>query len=208
MPDASRPNIMHQLQNDIIKTDTLIDVGYGDMHDLIDFEHSSFKTIIGLDTQVFQPFRVYRNAKGINYDTQLHDQFLERFTLSEDDFTEYDFGINKNSLIICRHVLHFYEDRAKLNYLQRFYLSLQEGGLLYVRLNHIFNKDNTDPDYMNIRNDRVFQNKAVPDDIRYLIEPDDFLKLMRSDYYLLESHTESTEYDLTFVIKKLQRTIN
>jgi len=202
MSASTRSNLFDQLSQDITVKDILIDVGCGRLHDLIDFEYSEFKTLKGLDRNLYQPFRDYRRIKNLEHTPELHRHFIKRFLLRKIDFREYDFGSEQFSLIICKHVLHFYSDNEKLAYLELFYNAMQSGGLLFIKMNHNKNVDNTDLQHMEQIERTVYRNKTNLDDVRYLIDADSFLNSVKEKYSLLENHTIVDDKAVSFVIRK------
>jgi len=203
MNQTTRTNLYNLLSGDIKVTDSLIDVGCGCyFFDLIDFENTEFKTIQGLDRDLYQTFLQYRKQKKLKHTYELHQQFLKRFRLSKMDFRDYNFKEKEFSLIICEHVLHFYRDEEKYIYLDLFYNSLQIDGLLFIKLNHCKNEDNTDPSEMLELETNVFQNKKHPEDVRYLIDSETFLNTVRNKYFIIENYTIIDDEALTFVIRK------
>lgn len=202
MTQSNRPNIYKQLQDDIKVTDTLLDVGYGCLWDLIDFENSEFKRLEGIDKNVSQPFMIYKKIKELKHSSELHKYFRSRFHLATADLKNHVFNTNQYSLIICNKVLHFYPDNEKLNYLDKFYHSLQEDGLLFIKINHHKNADNTDSSHMIEIKKNVFKNPIDDNDTRYLVDPYEFLQLVRAMYLLIERHVIIDDKTISFVIRK------
>jgi hypothetical protein len=205
MEQSTRRNLYQLLSKEIRVTDCLIDVGCGNhILDLIDFEHSEFKMLKGIDKHLYQPFLLYKKFKNLKHSYELHQQFRKRFQLYEIDFKDYNYNFEtKNySLIICKHVLHFYSDIEKFFYLDVFYNSLQKDGLLFIKLNHHKNEDNTDLAYTREIESTVFQDMSNLDEVRYLIDPSAFLSTVREKYSIIENYTIVDEKAVSFVIRK------
>ena len=209
-----RPNIYKLLEKEFQNFDVLVDVGCKGFNDLVDFENSDFKILIGISKE-FQrgnAFGDYRerktenlgltNEKWIEYSKELFKTYTTRFDIKPIDLFEYYFGVNKNSFVICNKVLHFYEDKIKLELIKKFYDSLQKDGLIYLKINHCSNLNNIDPIKMTRIGECVFQNNEVPDDIRYLVKPIQFINILKNDYCLLKNFIVTDDKALTTVIKK------
>lgn len=202
MTQSSHPNLYNQLFDDILIADTLLDIGCGYLLDLIDFEYSQFKRIEGLDKNIQQPFLLYKKIKNKTHTHELYQYFRTRFIILKIDLKDYNFEVANKSLIICNKVLHFYDDKEKMIFLDIFHDSLQKDGLLYVKLNHNKHADNIDPSYMTEIHKNVFQNKEHPEDIRYLVESAEFLQIIRSKFSLIERHTLVDDKTVSFVIRR------
>lgn len=212
MSNSNRPNIYEILKDDFKIFDIVIDVGCGELYDLINFEYSEFKTLIGIDNNFrTNGFGAYINikSKGIyltgeerrEFRSKLFVDFKNRFTTIYGDFLNYNFQENSCSLIICNKVLHFFNDEKKLQIIERFYQALHVGGLLFIKLNHNRHANNINPDNTNHLSGLIYQSKVNDVDIRYLIEPKDFLSKLEG-YSILTKHTKVDERTLTFVIIK------
>lgn len=209
-----RPNIYKLLTKEFKIFDILIDVGCKGFYDLIDFEYSPFKKIIGIDKEFERnnPFGDYRQRKTENlnltdeewrkYSSELIQAYNKRFDIKIMNFFDYDFGSNKNSLIICNKVLHFYNYETKLILIEKFYKSLQKDGIIYLRINHWLHTNNTDLNKMTKISEHVYQNKEVPEDIRFLIVPTQFINYLKDNYQLLPEMTFEDSKTLTLVLKK------
>ena len=202
MTQSPRPDLYKRLISDIRVTDTLLDIGYGSLHDLITFEDSAFKNLIGLTLLRVADFKCYSVLKGGNLPVDVLIKFTKRYKLIQTDFRQYDFQKDKYSLIISNKVLHFYPDHEKLKYIDLFFQSLQSQGLLYVEINHNKHKDNTDPGFMKEIDKNVFQNKENPADIRYLVDVNDFMHVIKSKFFVLDHQNSCNENTMSFVLRK------
>ena len=113
-----RDNLYELLKSEIRCFNILIDIGCGDLSDIVTFEKSPFKKLIGID-QKFEtnPFGAYRrqiklkqsvaNSENDMVDAEVSD-FRKRFDIKVQDFQLYNFQEKTLSLIICNKVLHFF----------------------------------------------------------------------------------------------------
>lgn len=212
MAKTNRPNLYEVLKDDFKVYDSVIDVGCGELYDLINFEYTEFKTLIGIDNNFrSNGFGAYRNlkSKGINliggelreFERNLLEEFKNRFKIHCIDFQTYQFNESSYSLIICNKVLHFFNDFEKFKVIESLYDALQVGGLLFIKLNHYMHPNNIDPKLTNHLGGYVYQNKSDVREIRYLVEPIDFLTKL-AKYSILHKHTKIDERTITIVICK------
>ena len=209
----SRPDIYGLLQKEIKVYDVLIDVGCAGLCDLNSFENSPFKKLIGIDkhfdTNDFGDYRKLnltdKQLTGEERAQRIHDlyqRFINRYQIFTQDFFQYDFGTNNVSLIICNKVLHFYKDEVKFKLIERFHTALQKEGLLYIKLHHWQNPDNTDPNKARKFDDFTFQSLTNEEDYRFLVEPTWFIENLKKKYKLLPACQEVNEHAITVVIRK------
>jgi len=208
-----RPNIYDLLRNEFIVFDTSLDVGCAGLCDLVDLENSPFRKLIGIDKQFdTTPFGDYRRRKLKDLDLsdeqfrivskELMLSFNQRFTIETLDLFDYDFMPNTNSFIICNKVLHFYANDIKLNLIDKFYSSLQNQGLLYLKINHNLHPVDTDPGKMIKIGENIYQSIDYPGYIKYLIDPNEFVKELPKSYNILEKYTDKNDKTLTIVLRK------
>lgn len=213
-----RPNIYELLKSELKVFDVLIDVGCaGDypLYDLVDFDNSCFKKLIGIDIkfekeQEQKSFDHYVSSKKRNKTLniedwtsgKLRDDFNRRFQIVKESFFDYDFGVNRNSLIICNKVLHFYDNPTKFEQIKRFHISLQEHGLLFLKINHYLHPVDTDPTKMRKKAENIYQSIDFPDYEKYLIRPLEFTKTLMEQYNVLKQYLSGDNKALTLVIKK------
>lgn len=213
MSTSVRPNLYELLKSEFSVYDTLLDVGCSGLHDLIDFEFSPFKKLVGIDKEFHtNAFGDYYRLKTKNMSltqeqaklvsSELINSFRERFIIHEMDFLKFKFEPNTCSFIICNKVLHFYPDESKLAIIQDLFGTLQKEGMLYLKINHNQHPNNTDLEKVTRLSENVYQNKEVPEDIRYLINVDTFTGQMAKEYTLLSKYTYKTDKTLTLVFKK------
>lgn len=206
-------NIYELLKNDFEVTDSVLDVGCGELCDLVNFESTEFKKLIGIDKGFkTNAFGAYYRIHSVNltlepaeersFRQNLLQKFLSTFTIYNGDFNNYSFQQGAYSLLICNKVLHFYCDSDKLTLIQKFYDSLQLSGLMFIKINHYKHPNNTDLKEVNHITGHIYQNKNESADIRYLIKPLEFLNTLRG-YNILEKYTVIDERTLTFVIRKV-----
>lgn len=212
MMNSRRVNIFELLETEFIVFDSVVDVGCGELYDLINFEFSPFKTLIGIEKEFHSNgFGAYFRLKseGLNlkpeemreYRSELFQQFQKRFTIYNIDFQTFPLGVNTHSLIICNKVLHFFNHADKLVIIDKFYNALQPNGLLFLKINHFKHPNNTNLELVNHIGDHIYQSKNNEEDVRYLINPDAF-KSMLSNYQLLGKYTKIDEKMLTIIIRK------
>jgi hypothetical protein len=208
-----RPNIYKLLENEFRIFDILLDIGCAGLCDLVDFENSPFKKLIGIDKEfATTPFGDYGRCKTKNLDlteeqyrilsNDLIERFKQRYVIEIMDFLDYDFITNTNSLIICNKVFHFYSDEKKFELIKTFYTSLQADGMIYLKINHDLHPDYIDLNKTTRIGENIFQNNEVPGDIRYPVEPNKFIKQLNKNYFLLHDYTISDKKTLTIIIRK------
>jgi hypothetical protein len=105
-------------------------------------------------------------------------------------------------LIICNKVLHFYDDSRKYEIIERLYSSLQKNGLLYLKINHNRNPNNTDPGKTIQIGHNVFQNLNDESEIRYLIEPFEFIRNLSGAYEVIPKFTLTDDKTTQLVLKR------
>lgn len=213
MIDPDELNIYKQLESEFTVFDTLIDVGCAGLKDLIDFENSPFKKLIGISKEfvrgnAFGDYRC-RKTKNLKLNTEQWPQktkeLLEEFKKLEINtmsLFDYDFIEGANSLIICNKVLHYFDDATKFELIQKFYASLQKGGLMYLKINH-----NRRTEYHNLTLTKkiaedIYQGLEEPYDIHYPVNQEDFKQTLSIKYSLLDNFTKANQYNLTVVITK------
>ncbi|MEO8151333.1 MAG: class I SAM-dependent methyltransferase [Bacteroidia bacterium] len=210
--DAHRPNLYELLRGELKTYDALIDVGCKGLYDLVDFESSPFKKLVGIDKKFgTNAFGDYLRCKTRNkkltpeekrlYTIEVFKTFKERFEIYEIDFLIFDFKPDTYNLIICNKVLHFFQDEIKLTIIHNFFKSLQNGGLIYLKINHNHHPDNTDLVKVDKLSDNVYRSKRDLH-IRYLVIADDFKTQLSKNYRLLTKYSKVDEKTLTIVIKK------
>lgn len=182
------------------------------LYDLVDFDNSCFKKLVGIDIKFEKSlFEYYISRKSENKSLNVQDwlegkllkYFNERFEILQKDFiTDYKFGLNVNSLIICNKVLHFYSDDVKYKLIDRFYQSLQKDGLLYLKINHWLDPDNTDLEKVKKIGENTYQSINDPQDIRYLIVPNEFEENLKRNYQLLSAYRFEDCKTFTIVLRK------
>ncbi len=203
MTQSSRPNIFALLENEFSNYQTVLDIGCKGLKDLTDFETSPFKKLVGLSNKFnTTPFGDYKKCKGVIYQEGLLDVFNTRFNIHETDITNFDFGTNCNSLVICNKVLHFFNDLKKSELMDRIYISLLKEGLAYIKVNHNRNPNNTDPATTIEIEPNVFQNKNDLSDIRYLVEPNSFIQNLSNKFNVVDKYNFVDEKTVTLVFRK------
>lgn len=214
MTQSERPNIYELLKKDIKVCEVVIDVGCagedGPLKDLVDFEHS-FKKLIGIDKELKkEPLEYYKDRRFKNKTIKPEDWWngslerdFEKYDILEENFLNYNFKKKHYNLIICNKVLHFFEDEIKFEQINRFYESLQEDGLMYLKISHNQNLSHTDPSKMDKCGKNTFQCKEGERTKVHLVNADNFRHKLSEQYYLLDEYTiaDNNRY-LTTVIKK------
>ena len=121
-----------------------------------------------------------------------------RITRSSNTFKKDEY-----SFIICSQVLHFFPDNEKLELIEKFYQSLQSGGLMFLRMAHCddpFNKTLIQTEHC------VFvalpKEGCGPPMPRYTIEPGKFVQSLAS-YTILDQYKRTTDRSFYFVIEKV-----
>jgi len=213
MSASVRPNLYELLKPEFSVFDTLLDVGCGGLNDLVDFEFSPFKRLVGIEKE-FQTnaFGDYYRLKTKNMTlsqgqarqvrSELVKSFMERFMIYDMVFLNFGFESNACSFIICNKVLHFYPDENRFAIIKELFNALQKDGILYLKINHNNHPNNTDLNNVIRLSENVYQNKEVPEDIRYLINTDVFTSQIEDGYTLLPKYTSKTDKTLTLVLKK------
>ncbi|MDQ6762737.1 MAG: hypothetical protein M3015_08920 [Bacteroidota bacterium] len=210
---ASRPNIYNLLKKEIRIFDTLIDIGCAGLQDLVDFEYSPFKNLIGIDKYfATNAFGDYRRVKLFNKELtdeefrlmskELIKSFTQRFIIHIKNLFEINWETGSFSFIICNKVLHFYEEEQKFEVLQRLFNSLQPDGMIYLKVNHNLHPNNSDLEKMIRVKENVYQNKEVPEDVRYLIDTKSFLQRLQMKYLILQDYTTIDSKTLAVVLRK------
>lgn len=210
---TSRPNIYKLLEKEFKVFDTLIDIGCAGFQDLVDFEYSPFKKLTGIDkcfdTNAFGDYRRVKlygkelsNEEFRLMSSELIIAFTQRFFICTKDFFEITWESESYSFIICNKVLHFYEDQQKFEILQKFSNSLQSDGMIYLKINHNLHPNNTDLRKMIRLKENIYQNKEVPEDIRYLIDTTSFMERLQMEYQILQEYTMITDKTLAVVLRK------
>jgi hypothetical protein len=209
MTDDNHYNIYENLQNDFEVYSDLLDVGCGkELKNLLDFDDSSFQSLIGIDKKppefLTLLYDKYLKTKGIqDFDIWKFNEsaFGRKFKFCEEDILSYDYKTDHYGLIICTSVLHFYCDRIKHALISSFYKATQKKGLIFIRLNHSEHPDDTNSEFSRKICHNIYQSKSEPNDIRYLIDKDEFIERMKV-YSMLEKHTLLTRETVTIVIQK------
>jgi SAM-dependent methyltransferase len=213
MKNQPRKNIFELLKSDILVYETLIDIGCGELNDLVDFENSQFENLFGIEKKfITNDFGAYFRIKKANLKLspeserelklELLEVFNSRFKIYYTSFLNFEFSKDVYSLIICNKVLHFYTDEQKYDFIEMFHNSLQPNGLLYLRINHSKHPNNTDLNLMDNIGINIYQNKNVENDIRYLIDERQFIEALNIRYNILEHLTSVDEETVTIVIRK------
>lgn len=208
-----RPNIFKLLESEFKVFDSVIDIGCAGLQDLVDFEYSEFKKLIGVDKHFCtNDFGDYRRVKLKDKEltdeqsrlisSELLKDFMERFIIYNKDFNEIEWDEVKYSFIICNKVLHFYSEEKKFQLLKKFHDSLQQGGMIYLTVNHNLHPDNTNLTKVTRIGQNVYQNNEVPEDIRYLVDPDSFIRTLQKNYQVLEKYTSINKKTVTVVLRK------
>ena len=213
MTQPYRQNIYDLLKNEFKTFEILIDVGCTGLYDLLNFEDSQFKRLIGIDKEFeTTPFGDYKRRKKerlfLTRDElrqmsgALLNSFNNRFEIVKGSVFDYNFGIDKNSFIICNKVLHFFDNKLKLELIDKFYNSLTNGGLLFLKINHFKHPNNTDLTKVDPIDDTTYRSKEDSNDIRYLIVPDLFISSLMNKYDIISKYIMVDEKTLTVVIRK------
>lgn len=209
----SRPNLYKLLKEEFQVFDSIIDVGCAGLQDLTDFEYSPFKKLYGIDkcfnTNAFGDYRREKlRDEGLTGDeymkrsSDLMKSFKERFIIQQINIFEFKWETAVFSFIICNKVLHFYSDTKKFQILNVLYNALQPNGLIYLKINHSENQNNTDMTKMDKIAENTYKNKEVPEDIRYLIDPYKFLEKLQTEYEILQKYTTINDRTLAVVLRK------
>ena len=204
MQGSVRENIYKLLKEEFIVTDSVMDIGYKHLIFLFDFDKTDFSRLYGIEKDNYGWPAYFQLASKENITGILApSQFRERYELHPNtDFTTFEFKPQTYSLVICRFVLHFYSDSDKLKHIKSFYHSLQENGLLYLRINTIGKENDTDPEFWDSLGDNVYQNK-VDGHKRYLVNSEDFINTLKEEYNILDKFTDKNDLEtVTIVIKK------
>lgn len=212
MTNRSRVNIYELLKDEFTLFDSVLDVGCRGLNDLVDFEFSPFKQLIGVDrvfgTNAFGDyFRLFKDDPSWTaeekraFRIKKYNDFKNRFTIFQMDFRDYNFKENTISLIICNKVLHFYDPKEKYELIRIFYNALEKNGLMFIKINHNLHPNNTDLTKVNKIAENTFQNKENPEDIRYLVDSSAFIDELCS-YRIIEKNIDIDEKTITIVIKK------
>lgn len=213
MTITQRPNIYKLLESEFKIFDSVIDIGCAGLQDLVDFEYSAFKKLIGVDKRFYtNDFGDYRRVKLKGKEltdeqfnlisSELLKDFMERFIIYNKDFNEIKWDEVKYSFIICNKVLHFYNEEEKFQLLQTFHDSLQLEGMIYLKVNHNLHPDNIDLTKVRRIGKNVYQNNEMPEDIRYLVDSDSFIRILQKNYQVMEKYTSINEKTVTVVLRK------
>ena len=206
------PNLYEIMRDDFKIYDSLLDLGCSGMADILDFEYSPFKKLIGIDKHDVNPFWVYRDAeqKGmteqekfqvdndIERNNDLLDYIFHKFDIRQCRIEDFKFPEAPYAFIICNKVLHFFPDDQKFQLIDRFYEHLQPKGLIYLKINHIGH-----PDLQNRKNSDLigeyavkpkFMNKWGDQDPVYYMVPEK-LNAFVSKYETLHKYSELEKSD-------------
>jgi SAM-dependent methyltransferase len=212
MTNRSRVNIYELLKDEFTSFNSVLDVGCCGLNDLVDFEFSPFKQLIGVDrvfgTNPFGDyFRLFKDDPSWTeeqkraFRMKKFNEFQNRFTIYTMDFRDYNFIENPISLIICNKVLHFYNPEEKLELIRIFYNALEKDGILFIKINHNLHANNTDLSLVNKIAENTFQTKEKPEDIRYLVDSAAFIDALCS-YRIIEKFIDIDDKTITIVIRK------
>ena len=203
MENFSRVNLYLLLRNEFSNYESVLDIGCAGLFDLVNFEVSPFKRLIGVD-KCFRttPYGDYKRVKKVRYQKGLLEQFRARYDIHVADVFNFDLGINRHSLVICNKTLHFFDEVRRFELLERVQNSLLMDGLLYLKVNHNRHPNNTDPVKTVEIAKNVFQNKDVLNDIRFLVDSNDFLEKMNDKFNIISQYTIVDQKSVTLLVKK------
>jgi hypothetical protein len=196
-----RTNLFELYKDEIIGNESVLDVGYGGLEDLVCFEDGPFKILHGIDrlpASTFQHYVISRNViaqkKSLDY-----TQFKKLYRIEEVNIKDYDFGKNRHNFIICRNILHFFPDPEKFPLIERIYSALAPRGLMYLQLYHATSQkviENYDYLGMNTYGKNGFSDKY------YLVDHKLFVVEVKKKYHILNNECTIDENWIRFVIKK------
>lgn len=199
-----RTNLFELYRNEISGNESVLDVGCGRLEDLVCFEDGPFKVLYGVDRDMYYDYELYRLSRfKINQKKPLgFAEFQKRYKLERANIENYDFGINCHNFIICRNLVHFFPDTEKFDLIERMYVSLAAGGLLYLQLHHTDNQDIINSEKFCYLERNVYARKDNPNLICYLMDHHFFIEELRKKYVILKSEIQINEHGFWFVIKK------
>lgn len=214
MKNHERINIFKQLKKYFKNFDSVFDIGCGGLFDLFTFEDSKYKRLIGIDKEprnrsyfrdyldLIKEIQELNDEEIAKLSNQLFEKFNSKYSIITGDVLNHDFETNQYGMIICNKMLHFFNDKMKLELIEKFHYSLKKDGLLFIKLNHAHHPNNTNLAFVNSIDRNIYQGIKNPADIRYLIEPEEFLDSIKPNYHILNELTFTDEKTLTFVIRK------
>jgi SAM-dependent methyltransferase len=164
---------------------TIIDIGCRAAVTLVDFEELGFKKLIGIDINLkyaplyqYSKILAYKNIPHDKNTQEFRNEFQKKYFFREIDYKNYPFEQELYSFIICKNFLHFFSDEEKYSLIERLYGLLEPQGILYIRVNHIYNNSNTDPTKMIDCGNNTYEIKGRTKQRRYLIKPNYFIEKM------------------------------
>ncbi|MDF2188696.1 class I SAM-dependent methyltransferase [Paraflavitalea sp. CAU 1676] len=200
-----RTNLFETHKDDIHGSSSVLDVGCGALHDLMCFEDSEIRLLQGIDMAVDQSrlYSTYFNVAAKAGRTPLKKaHFVNRYRIQQADLQQYNFGGELHNFIICRNVLHFFPDSEKYVLINRMHMGLEQGGLLYLQVNHSDNVNIIRSEYAVDRGDNVFENKVNPSQVFFLANYEHFVTEINTQFAVLDRYTSKTDDSIILTIRK------
>ncbi len=182
----------------------MLDVGCRSLDYLFQFDESKFKKLIGVDILLpddpFQNYLEFKNPNVLELDYDyLEKRFSKRYILLEKNILDFQIKEDYYGFIFCKHVIHFIPHDLQLQLIDNLYFGLKKNGLLFLKINHIRNKEYTDSS----KNIPIAQNSFSEKKSRvmhYPCDPDRYI-----NYLITRYKTELRTIDeksLTTLIRK------
>jgi hypothetical protein len=166
----------------------MLDIGCRSLDYLFQFDNSKFKRLIGIDIILPEdPFANYFNYKisnSLKSKTDLNSlekRFAQKYILYEKNILDFKIEKNHYGFIFCKHVIHFIPHDLQLQLIDNLYFGLKKNGLLFLKINHIRNKEYTDSSkVIPIAQNSFAEKKSRV--IHYPCDPDRYINYLITRY--------------------------
>jgi hypothetical protein len=183
---------------------TMLDVGCSKLDYLFQFDDSRFSKLIGIDINLDDdPFRDYLDYKNSNPELKfeydyLEKRFLNRYRLFKTDILEYNIKKDFYGFIFCKHIIHFIHHDKQFQLIDNLYSGLKANGLLFLKINHVLNKQYADSSKVNIEGN-IFIEK-IKGIIHYPCDSEEYIKHLTNKYKI--EYVIKDEKSVTALIRK------